>query len=118
MRLRLFFDRNFFQNTGTLFTIMPIQVVYINLVLLLLAALPLPLPADFFAFLKIVTAGTFAWGAYQNFQRKLFLLPLAYTVLAILYNPVMEITLAKEITIALDLVAATLLLSTREHIAQ
>ncbi len=97
---------------------MPVQAVYITAALLLLATLPLPLPADFFELVKIVAAGTFAWGAYQNFQRKLFLLPLAYTMLAILYNPVMEISLAKEITIALNLLAATLLLSTKQHIAE
>lgn len=115
---RLFLNGNFFKNKATLFTLMPVQVVYITAALLLLATLPLSLPTDFFDLLKIVAAGTFAWGAYQNFQRKLFLLPLAYTMLAILYNPVMEINLAKEITIALDLVAATLLLSTKQHIAQ
>jgi len=115
----VFFLSGIFSQPGNpVFTIMPVQVVYINMALLLLAALPLPLPADFFAFLKIVTAGTFAWGAYQNFQRKLFLLPLAYTMLTILYNPVMEINLAREISIALDLLAATLLLTTKQHIAQ
>ncbi len=97
---------------------MPVQVVYINAAMLIVAILPLSLPADFYALLNIVSAGTFAWGAYRNFGKKLFWLPLAYTMLAILYNPIMEITLAKEITIALDLVAATLLLSTKDHIAQ
>ncbi len=97
---------------------MPLQVVYITAALLLVAILPLSLPADFYSLLRIVAAGTFAWGAYRNFGKKLFWLPVAYTMLAILYNPVMEITLAKEIWIALDLVAATLLLSTKQHIAQ
>ncbi len=116
---RLFFKNEFFRkHLATLFTLMPVQAVYITAALLLLATLPLPLPADFFELVKIVAAGTFAWGAYQNFLRKLFLLPLAYTMLAILYNPVMEINLAREISIALDLVAATLLLSTKQHIAQ
>ena len=118
---RLFFKDEFFRkHLATLFTIMPVQVVYITAALLLLATLPLPtpLPTDFFDLMNIVAAGTFAWGAYQNFLRKLFLLPLAYTMLAILYNPVMEINLAREISIALDLVAATLLLSTKQHIAQ
>ena len=97
---------------------MPLQVIYITAALLLIAILPLTLPADFYNLLRIVAAGTFAWGAYRNFGKKLFWLPMAYTMLAILYNPVMEITLAKEISLALDLVAATLLLSTKHHIAQ
>ena len=95
---------------------MPVQVIYITAAMLFVAVLPLP--DDFYSMLRIVAAGTFAWGAYRNFGKKLFLLPLAYTMLAILYNPVMEINLAKEISIALNLVAATLLLSTKQHIAQ
>ena len=118
--VQLFLTEIFSKTPPTLFTLMPVQVIYITAALLLLAIIPLPmpLPADFFELVKIVAAGTFAWGAYQNFQRKLFLLPLAYTMLTILYNPVMEINLAKEISIALNLVAATLLLSTKQHIAQ
>ena len=95
---------------------MPVQVIYITAALLFLAILPLP--SEFYTLLRIVAGGTFAWGAYRNFGKKLFLLPLAYTMLAILYNPVMEINLAKEISIALNLVAATLLLSTKQHISQ
>ncbi|MBZ4218996.1 MAG: hypothetical protein LAC69_02220 [Chlorobium sp.] len=95
---------------------MPVLVIYITAALLFLAVLPLP--ADYYAFLRIVAAGTFAWGAYKNFEKKLFLLPLAYTMLAILYNPVMEINIAKEIAIPIDLLAAALLLSTKNHIAE
>jgi hypothetical protein len=95
---------------------MPVLVIYITAVLLFLAVLPLP--ADFYSFLRIVAAGTFAWGAYKNFEKKLFLLPLAYTMLAIVFNPVMEINLAKEIAIPMNLLAAALLLSTKKHIAQ
>ena len=39
-------------------------------------------------------------------------------MLAILYNPVMEINIAKEIAIPIDLLAAALLLSTKNHIAE
>ena len=95
---------------------MPLQVIYITVALLFLAILPMP--AEFYALLRIVAAGTFAWGAYRNFGKRLFLLPLAYTMLAILFNPVMEINLAKEISIPIDLLAAVLLLSTKNHIAQ
>lgn len=95
---------------------MPVQVVYITAALLFLAVLPLP--ADYYAFLRIVAAGTFAWGAYRNFGKKLFLLPLAYTLLAIIFNPVMEINLPKEIAIPIYLLAGALLLSTKNHIAQ
>ena len=95
---------------------MPVQVIYITAALLFMAILPLP--EDFYSLLRIVAAGTFAWGAYKNFEKKLFLLPLAYAMLAIIFNPVMEINLAKARAIPIDLLAAALLLSTKKHIAQ
>jgi hypothetical protein len=95
---------------------MPVQVVYITAALLFVAILPLP--AEFYDLLRVVAAGTFAWGAYRNFGKKLILLPLAYTLFAILFNPVMEINLAKEVWMAIDFVAAILVLSTKNHIAQ
>ena len=95
---------------------MPVQVVYITAALLFLSVLPLP--SEFYSFLNIVASGTFAWGAYRNFGKRMLLLPLAYTLFAILFNPVMEINLAKEIWIPVDLVAAVLLLSTKCHIAE
>jgi hypothetical protein len=95
---------------------MPVQVVYITAALLFVAIFPLP--SEFYDLLRVVAAGTFAWGAYRNFGKKLILLPLTYTLFAILFNPVMEINLAKEVWIAIDLVAAVLVLSTKKHIVQ
>ena len=108
--------KGIFMNPGNPSAIMPLQVIYITAALLFLAILPMP--ADFYTLLRIVAAGTFAWGAYRNFGKKLFLLPLAYTMLAILFNPIMEINLAKEISIPINLLAAVLLLSTKNHIAE
>ena len=108
--------KGIFMNPGNPATIMPVQIIYITAALLFLAILPMP--ADFYTLLRIVAAGTFAWGAYRNFGKRLFLLPLAYTMLAILFNPVMEINLAKEISIPINLVAAVLLLSTKNHIVE
>lgn len=95
---------------------MPVPVIYITALLLFLAVLPLPL--EFYSLLRVVAAGTFAWGAYRNFGRRVLLLPLAYTLFAILFNPVMEINLAKEIWIPIDLVAGLFLLLTKNHIAE
>ncbi len=95
---------------------MPVQVIYITALFLFIAVLPLP--AEFYNLLKIVAAGTFAWGAYRNFGKKIFLLPIVYTVFAILYNPIMEINLAKEFWIPIDLIAAAVLLATKNHIAE
>jgi hypothetical protein len=91
-------------------------MIYLTAALLFLAILPLP--AEFYSLLRVVAAGTFAWGAYRNFGKRALLLPLAYTIFAILFNPVMEINLPKELWIPLDLLAAVLLLSTKKHITE
>ncbi len=95
---------------------MPVQVVYITALLLFVAILPLPL--EFYSLLRVIAAGTFAWGAYRNFGKKLFLLPLVYSLFAIVFNPIMEINLAREFWIPIDLIAAVILLLTKNHIAE
>ncbi len=95
---------------------MPVQVVYLTAVLLLVAIFPLH--DDFSSLIKITAAGTFAWGAYKNFGKKKLLLPLACSLFTILFNPVIDIHLAKEIWILADLAGAILLFFSRKHIAE
>lgn len=95
---------------------MPVLVVYITALLLFIAILPLP--PEFYSLLRVIAAGTFAWGAYRNFSRKMFLLPLVYTLFAIVFNPIIEINLAREFWIPIDLAAAAVLLATKNHIAE
>ncbi len=95
---------------------MPLQVVYITAILLCIAIIPLP--SGFYELLRIVVSGTFAWGAYRNFSQKKLLLPFGYACFAILFNPVSEITLPKELWIPIYLLAATLLLTTKDHIGE
>jgi len=95
---------------------MPVQVVYITAALLFLGVLPLP--PLFFEFLNIVAFGTFGWGAYTNFGKTTPLLPLPYGVLAILFNPIMEINLPREFWIGIYPAAAILLLATKKSIAE
>lgn len=95
---------------------MPVLVVYITAILLFVAIFPLPM--EFYAFLRVVAGGTFAWGAYRNFGKGLFLLPLVYLPFAIVFNPIMEINLAREFWIPIDLIAAVILLLTKNHIAE
>jgi hypothetical protein len=95
---------------------MPVLVVYITAFLLFIAILPLP--PEFYSLLRVIAAGTFAWGAYRNFSRKMFLLPLVYTLFAIVFNPIIEINLAREFWIPIDLAAAAVLLATKNHIAE
>jgi len=94
---------------------MPVQVLYITAALLFIGMLPLS--PEFSEFLKIVAFGTFAWGAYTNFRKGSPLYPLAYSVLAILFNPIMEINLPREIWTGINPAAAILLLLTKKRIA-
>ncbi len=94
---------------------MPVQAIYITAALLFIAIIPLP--SGYYELLRIVASGTFAWGAYQNFSQKKLLLPLAYSLFAIVFNPVSEIGLSREFWIPIDLLAATVLLLTKDHIA-
>jgi hypothetical protein len=95
---------------------MPVQVVYITAVLLLLGVVPLPL--EFFNYLNIVAFGTFGWGAYFNIGKRRPWFALLYGVPAILFNPIMEITLAREVWIGIYLVSAILLLLTKRNFAE
>ena len=94
---------------------MPVQAIYITATLLFIAIFPLP--SGYYELLRIVASGTFAWGAYQNFSQKKLLLPLVYSLFAIVFNPVSEIALAKELWIPIDLLAVTVLLLTKDRIA-
>jgi hypothetical protein len=93
---------------------MPPQVVFITAAMLFSAILPLPGWYD--DFLRLVAFGTFAWGAYRNFQIRLSLLPVLYTLLAVLFNPIAPVVLAKAVWIPIDLGAGALLLATRRQI--
>jgi hypothetical protein len=95
---------------------MPVQVIYITAALLFVGVFPLPL--EYYNLMKIVAFGTFAWGSYTNFGRKKILLPLVYGLLAILFNPIAEITLPKEFWIGIDPAAAIFLLVTKRHFTE
>jgi len=95
---------------------MPTQIIYITIALLVIAILPLPIAMD--EVLRIVVTGTFGWGAYKNFMQKKLLLPLVYSLFVILFNPISEIVLQKELWIGINLVAAALLLITKKQIAE
>jgi hypothetical protein len=109
----LYYD---FHHTYSHREVMPVQVIYITAVLLFVAIFPLPL--EYYPMLKVVAAGTFAWGAYSNFLKKTFFLPLLYTLFAVVFNPIVEINLAKELWIPINIVAAILLIATKNHIAE
>ncbi|MEI8032355.1 MAG: DUF6804 family protein [Chlorobiaceae bacterium] len=92
---------------------MPVQVIYITAALLVAGALPLPF--DLHEILFITAFGTFAWGAYTNFGRKKILFAVTCTLFAVLFNPIREITLFREIWIAADLAGAIVLITGKKY---
>ncbi len=92
---------------------MPLQVIYITAALLVLGALPLPW--NFHEVLIIAAFGTFAWGAYSNFGKKAYLPAIACLLFAVLFNPIKEFTLGRELWIAADLAGALFLVAAKKH---
>jgi hypothetical protein len=93
---------------------MPVQLVYITAALLFLDLFPMP--GGYHTILTVMAGGTFAWGTYVNSLKKIPLLVLVYALFTILYNPVMEIELNRQLWIFADLAAGIILLATKDHI--
>lgn len=98
---------------------MPVAVIYATIAILVAAAVPMPeaYSRDFMSIVRILAAGTFAWGAYRNFQTRVSLvLPVVYALLAVVYNPVSEVGLPWPYSIGVHLGAAVFLFFTRARI--
>ena len=87
---------------------MPKQVIYLAVAFLFLAVLPLPY--GYYTLLRLIACAVFAWAAYVTFENKESILPWIFIVLALLFNPIIKIYLAKETWAAIDLCSAIFLL--------
>lgn len=95
---------------------MPPIVVYVAVGMLWIAAAPLPY--GYYTLLRLVVTIVFAWAAYVANQRKHNILPYAYGILALLFNPIIEIHLEKTLWAIIDIAAGIFLLATLRHIKQ
>ena len=95
---------------------MPRVVIILAAILLLLGIAPVPY--GYYVFLRIVTTGVFVWGAVVLFQRKSPILPWVFIVLAIIFNPIIQVFFSREIWIGIDLVSAIILLASITVLAQ
>jgi len=86
------------------------RIVIISAAILLLLGIA-PVPYGYYIFLRIVATCVFVWGAVVLFSRKSPILPWVYIVLAIIFNPIIQVFFSREVWIGIDLVAAILLLS-------
>jgi hypothetical protein len=72
---------------------MPVLIVYITVVMLLIALLPVP--ESYRELLNVVVFGTFAWGAFRNFEPigPKTVLAVVYMLFALLFNPLTPVIL-------------------------
>lgn len=91
---------------------MPIQIVYVTAALM--AASLFPMPGQFTGFLNVMVFGTFAWGAYRNFEPfgPQTFLAVAYLAFAIAFNPISPVIIPELILKVLTVAGAALLLVT------
>ena len=94
----------------------PVPVVYITSLILLVAAAPLPY--GYYTLVRLVATVIFAWAAMVSYENKNSVLPYAFGLLVILFNPIIKVSFDKEIWAILDVAAAIFLLTTKRHIVQ
>jgi len=93
---------------------MPTAVIYISAGMLFLGAAPLPY--GYYMLLRLVACGVFAFAAFIAFDRKSKVLPWVYGLLAVLFNPIINIHLPKEVWAFVDVAAGILLLATAKAV--
>jgi hypothetical protein len=79
---------------------MPKVLIYIAAGFLFVGVLSLPY--GYYILLRFIACGVFAWAAYIAFERNEELLPWAFVVLAIVFNPIFKIHFPKEMWAIID----------------
>lgn len=79
---------------------MPKIVIYIAAGFLLLGVLPLPY--GYYMLLRLIAFGAFAWAAYVTFEKNEVVLPWVFIILALIFNPIMQIHFPKGIWTIID----------------
>jgi len=93
---------------------MPIAVTYIAAIMLFIGAAPMPY--GYYTLLRIVACVVFGIAATIALKRKHQLLPWAYLLLALAFNPIIKVHFSKEVWMLIDIGAGILLLATANAI--
>lgn len=94
---------------------MPKPVIYLCAAMLFIAALPVPV-YGYYVLLRIVVTAVFGYAAYVAFSRDENLLPWLYGLVAVMFNPVIQVHLPKEVWVPIDIAAGVFLLVTSGRI--
>jgi hypothetical protein len=97
---------------------MPIAVLYIAAGILFLGAAQLHLPFGYYTATHIVVTAVFIWAFLVSFNRNASFLPWIYLLFALIFNPILKVTLSQELWMVVDVAAGALLLFTQNKIKQ
>jgi len=95
---------------------MPRFVIYGSAGMLLLALAPMPY--GYYTLLRLVATGVFIWAAMITSERRLQALPWVFSVLALLFNPLVKVPLSREVWALVDLGSAVLMLAAQRSLVQ
>lgn len=68
------------------------------------------MPYGYYTLLRLVVTATFAWAAFDAWERKMDIAPYVLGLVALLFNPFIPVHLDKEIWIGIDIAAGVLIL--------
>lgn len=89
---------------------MPTPIIFICFGMLVIGAAPLPY--GYYTLLRLLTCIVFAVGAYIAYKRRTWVVASIYSVVALLFNPIIKVHFSKDIWSVVDVVTAVLLLAT------
>ena len=95
---------------------MPIPIIYITAIMLFIGAAPLPY--GYYMLLRLVATVVLFWAAYVSYERKYDVLPWAFGILALVFNPIFKIHLPKELWTIIDIGTGVFLLVVKRKIQE
>lgn len=94
---------------------MPKAAIYGTAAMLFLGALPLPY--GYYMLLRIIACGAFAYACLIAYRMRGGILPWAYGLLAVVFNPLIPIRLSKGTWMVVDIIAGATLILTAKSIS-
>lgn len=95
---------------------MPKIVIHIAIGFLLLGILPFPY--GYYILLRLIAFGVFAWAAYITFEKQEVVLPWVFVILALVFNPIIQIHFPKEIWAIIDFSSGLFLVAMKGKIQE
>jgi succinate-acetate transporter protein len=95
---------------------MPKVVIYIAAGFLLLGISPFPY--GYYMLLRLIAFGVFTWAAYITFEKNEVVLPWVFVILALVFNPILQIHFPKGIWAVIDFSSGLFLVAIKRKIQE